>query len=471
MVGITSYGAYIPKYRLGHDVIAQAWGRRGGKDEKSVANYDEDSITMAVEAAADCLGPGARDGVGSLYFASTTSPYREKQCASIVAAALDLPNTLTTMDFANSLRAGSNALKAALDSVKSGSAGAALVAAADCRLGYPQTAQEQGFGDAAAAVTVGDAKVIAELEHSFTVSDDITDVWRKEDDEFVRSWEDRWALAYGYDKNIQAAVRGLLIKAGLKQTDFARVVMYAPDARSHEAASKALGFDKAQLGDTLLGKVGNSGAAHALLMLVAALEQSNPGDRILFASYGDGADAFSFKVTDDIAKARKPLGVKRNLAARRALTSYGKYLAFRKLVEQPEEMVRVFPAATVMWRTRNWALRGHASKCRKCGTVAFPIQRVCFSCRSKDDYDEVRLTDKKGKVFTYSIDNLAGTPDPPVVQTVLESEEGSARVYCLMTDCDSSDVNIGMPVELTFRRFHELGGFVNYYWKCRPARA
>lgn len=470
MTGITSFGAYVPKYRLGAEVVAQAWGKRGGKDERSVANYDEDSITMAVEAGADCLGPGDRSATTSVYFASTTSPYREKQCASIVAAALDLPNTIATMDFANSLRSGSNALRAALDSVKPGSSRRALVVAADCRLGRPQTPQEMGFGDAGAALSIGDSGIIAAVEDSYTVSDDITDVWRKDDDEFVGSWEDRWVIAYGYDRNIRAAITGLLKKTGHKPADFSKVVMYAPDTRSHEAAAKAVGFEKAQMQDPLLGNVGNSGAAHGLLMLAAALEQAAPGDRILFASYGDGADAYSLVATDEIAGMRKPLGVKGNLASKRQLSAYGKYLTFHKLVEQPGEMVRIFPSATVMWRTRNWALRGHASKCRKCGTVAFPIQRICFKCRSRDEYDEVRLTDKRGKVFTYSIDNLAGTPDAPVTQTVLESDEGNARVYCLMTDCDATDVKVGMPVELTFRRFHELGGFVNYYWKCRPAR-
>ncbi len=469
MLGITSYGAYVPKYRLSAETVAQVWGKRGGKEERSVANYDEDSLTMAVEAAWDCLSPEVRAGVKSLFFASTTSPYREKQCASIVAGALDLPNDISTVDFANSLRAGSNALKLALDSVKL-AGGQALVTAADCRLGYPQTPQEMGFGDAGAAISVGSSGVIAELEASHTVSDDITDVWRKSDDEFVRSWEDRWVITYGYEKNIRAAVSGLLKATGHKPADFSKVVMYAPDARSHDALAKALGFEKTQVQDSLLSKAGNSGAAHAILMLAGALEQSAPGDRILFVTYGDGADAFSFKVTEDINKVKRPLGLKGNLASRKPLSSYGKYLTFRNLIEQPEEFVRAFPSATVMWRSRKWALRCHGSKCRKCGTVAFPIQRICFECHSRDDFDEVRLSDKKGKVFTFSIDNLAGTPDAPVVQTVLESEEGNARVYCLMTDCESTEVKVGMPVELTFRRFHEMGGFVNYYWKCRPVR-
>lgn len=153
------------------------------------------------------------------------------------------------------------------------------------------------------------------------------------------------------------------------------------------------------------------------------------------------------------------------------LPTYEKYLLYRELLEQPLELFNVDSAASVMWRDRNWVLRGHGSKCRQCGMVAFPIQRVCYGCRSKDDYDEVRLTDKRGKVFSFSRDLLAGGPaDPEIVQTIVESEEGGARIYCMMTDCDPTEIKIGTPVEMTFRRMREARGFYNYFWKCRPIR-
>jgi uncharacterized OB-fold protein len=101
--------------------------------------------------------------------------------------------------------------------------------------------------------------------------------------------------------------------------------------------------------------------------------------------------------------------------------------------------------------------------------VSFPIQRVCYGCQSRDDYDEVTLSREEGKIFTYSLDHLAGGIDPPIVQSVVEME-GGARVYCLMTDNDPSEVAVDMPVEMTFRRFYEGAGFHNYFWKCRPLR-
>jgi 3-hydroxy-3-methylglutaryl CoA synthase len=471
MVGIMSYGAYIPIFRMSKDIVSNAWGTRSMGVERSVANYDEDSLTMAVEAALNCIDGEDRKGIEGLFFASSTSPYKEKACSSILATVADLDSEIWTSDFANSLRAGTSALRAGLYAVKSGEVKDVLVTVADCRLGTPRSVDEQIFGDGAAALLLGDSDVIATIEDIYSVSDDITDVWRTDQDNFVRSWEDRWVLINGYTKNMKAAISGIMKRQGLEPKDFAKIVMYSPDARSHIGLAKKLGFDTAtQLQDPLIKTVGNLGAAQPLVLLVAALEEAKAGDKILLASYGDGSDAFVLQVTDAIEDVKKKRGVKGAIESKMMLSSYQKYLAFRQLVSLPEEFIKLFPSASVIWRTKNWALSFHGSKCKNCGLVSFPIQRVCFGCQSRDDFEEIRLSDKKGKVFTYSLDNLAGGVDPPTVQTIVESEEGGARIYCLMTDCNPKEVKVDMPVEMTFRRFHREGGFYNYFWKCRPIR-
>src|SRR5580658_10741224 len=163
MVGITSFGAYIPFYRLAHKEIARAWGGRGGDGERSVAGVDEDSVTMAVDAVRDLLA--GRDGrwVDGLTFASTTSPYSEKQASTLIATAADLRGDIRAADYTNSPRAATSALRAALDSVSSGSASSMIVAAADARLAQPRSANERNFGDGAAAIEVGRDRVIAEV--------------------------------------------------------------------------------------------------------------------------------------------------------------------------------------------------------------------------------------------------------------------------------------------------------------------
>ena len=471
MLGIKSYGVYIPFYRLSRDIIGKAWGNRSIGGERSIANWDEDSLTMGVEATLNCLEGIDPEEINGLFFSSTTSPYKEKECSTLAAAAADLGVELFTGDFGSSLRAGTAALRAALDSVKSGSARNVLVASADTRLGTPSTVDEQTFGDGAAALLIGDTEVIASIEAVYSISDEITDVWRRDKDTFVRSWEDRWVMTHGYSENMKKAIRGAMEKHGFKPEDFAKVALYSPDGRSHLGVARSLGFDtKTQLQDPMISTIGNAGAAHALMMLIAGLEEAKPGDRILMASYGNGCDVFIFRVTEEAARIEKRQGTKAHLSSKAVLPTYEKYLAYRRLLPMPEEFIRLFPAATVMWRTRNWALRGHGSKCKRCGLVTFPIQRVCYGCRAKDEFEEVKLLNKRGKVFTFSLDNLAGGPDAPVVQTVVESDESGARIYCLMTDCDPQEVVVGMPVEMTFRKFHEYGDFHNYYWKCRPLR-
>lgn len=470
MIGIKSYGAHVPILRLNRDVISKIWGSHSTGGERSVANWDEDSLTMAVGAALDCINGIDRKTIDGLFFASTTSPYKEKQGSTLIAAAVDLGEEIFTADFGNSLRAGTTSLRAAFNAVKSGSAKNILVTASDCRLGTPKSAEEQTFGDGAAAFLLGDSEVVATIEGMYSVSDEITDVWRRDEDIFVKTWEDRWRLMYGYTKNMQAAINGVMKKYGLAPKDFAKVILYGPDTRSIVDLSRSLGFDpKNQLQDSLLTAVGNTGAAHSLMMLVSALEEAKAGDQLLLASYGGGSDAFILQATEELEKIRGRRGIKGRLSSKMSLPNYERYLVYRGLLTLPEEFIRLFPSATVMWRTQDWALRFHGSKCKRCGITTFPIQRVCCACQAKDEFEKVRLSDKKGKVFTFSLDNLAGGADPPVVQTIVELD-GCARIYCMMTDCDPKEIRIGMPVEMTFRKFHEHGGFHNYFWKCRPIR-
>jgi hydroxymethylglutaryl-CoA synthase len=475
MSGIVSYGAYIPLWRLSRDVIAAGWGRASLGGERSVANNDEDTVTMAVEAVLDCLVGVDREAVDGLYFASTTAPFREKQCAALVAAAADLRSDIITMDFANSLRSGTGALRAALDAVNSGSAQSIVVVASDCRIAYPRSDYEQNFGDGAAAILVSrSGSPVATVEGVYSISNDMYDVWRLDKDIFVQSWEDRFIIEHGYLENTSKAVSGLMKKYNLRADSVTKAILYAPNVRAQQTLARQHGFDvKTQLQDLLMSNVGVCGTAHALMMLVAALEEAKGGETFLLASYADGSDAMLLKVTEQVEKVKAGRrGVKGFLASKKMLPSYERYLSYRGLVEpQPGEPFRLFPSSSASWRERNWAIRFHGSRCKNCGLITFPIQRVCYGCRSKDNYEEVRLSDKKGKVFTFSLDSLAGRSDDPMVpHIVLESELGNTRIYSIMTDCDPSEIKIGMPVEMTFRRIYEGAGMYNYFWKCRPVR-
>ncbi len=473
MIGIVSYGAYIPFYRLSRAEIARAWGGAAESGEKAVAGYDEDAITMAVDAAIDCLGDIDRNKIDALYFASTSAPYVEKQSAALIACALDLRRDALTIDFAHSLRSGTIALALARDAISSGSADNILVIASDCRMGIPLSALEAVTGDGAAAFLIGKEDVAAELSGSYAVNDEFTGMWRKQNDTFVRSWEDRFVTSAGYEPVLQEAVQGLLDKYQLGPADFARAAFYAPTSRAYSAMAKTLKLDvKAQVTQPVYSTVGNTGAALALMTLARTLEEAKTGDKLLLANYGDGADAFVLQVTDRIEEIRGKRAITGHLKSKMPLANYEKYLAFRQII--PTELPARPPnqsSAALMSRPieRNRLLRFMGARCRHCQTIVYPPSQVCVKCGARDKIDYVRLSDKKGRIFTFSADHLAGILDPPMVLTTVDFD-GGGRAELLMTDRDPEKVKIGMPVELTFRRFHDAGGFYNYYWKARPPR-
>lgn len=469
MVGITSFGAYIPYLRLPLAAISGGKKTEGGP-EKAVANYDEDALTLAVAAGIDCLRGIDRKTIDGVLFASTSYAFKEKQGAAIVAKALDLRRDVLTADVGDSLRAGTNALRAAIDSVKAGSAKRVLVVIGDTRMAAPRSALEGNLGDAGVAFLVGDSDVAASVTATHVVADEIIDVWRTEGDPFVHSWEDRFVVDHGYRANVKEVVSGLLKKQGLEPKDFAKLVLFGPDKRSHGALARELKFDPtAQLQDAFFGQVGNCGAAFAPLQLAAALEDAKPGDKLLLVNYGDGADAFAIEVGPAIEKLRDRRGVRWYLKRRGEIPTYDMYLRFRQLLAtEHDRRAGAGLSATKHFRDRDYEVSLLAQKCRKCSQVQYPHQRVCFSCYAKDEFDHVRLSDQIGALKSFTFDNFAGSPNPPLVATVTDIL--GARLYIQMTDANPKEVKLDLPVEMTFRKIHDAGGTPNYYWKCTPAR-
>jgi 3-hydroxy-3-methylglutaryl CoA synthase len=445
----------------------RGWSQPG---EKAVANWDEDSLTMAVAAAIDCLGDSDRAEVDGLYFASTTPPYSEKLAATTAAWATDLRADILTADFADSLRAGTAALRMAADSVKAGSAQQMLVTASDLRMGAPQGSLDQGFGDGAAAFIVGDKDVAATIIDSYSLNNELLDVWRASGARHVRSWEDRFVFEEGYLKILPAAVNSFLQKCGITARDISKAVFYAPDLRRHRQMAGMLGLQPAQVQEPFFDKLGNTGAAFSLMMLVAALEDAAPEDKILLVSYGDGADVFLLEATAKIAGIKGRRGMKNNLASRMLLRSYDEYLAFRDFAaSDPEKFGGA--SASVVHRERDaiYALRG--VRCRTCGTLQYPPQRVCTSCHTKDNFEPVRFSDKKGKVFTFTL-KYGGDIPPfarPMVDTMVDFEGGGRAIFG-MTDMIADEVKVGMDVEMSFRTLGAAGGVHNYFWRCMPPR-
>jgi 3-hydroxy-3-methylglutaryl CoA synthase len=472
MAGITSFGAYIPYYRLSHKTLAAAWGGRAGDAERAVANVDEDAITMAVEAARDLLAGNGASDVDALMFASTTSPYSEKQISAMIATVADLREDARVADHTNSLRSATTATLAALDAVKAGSLANILIAAADCRLAPPKSANERLFGDAASAITIGQSRVIAKFLASHSTVDEITDLWRRPDEAFVSGWEERFAVTQGYQRVVQKTVAELFDHTALGPAEIAKAIFYAPDAGSLAAVAKSLGLKAEQIPDHLFTTVGNTGAAMPLLVLSSVLESAQAGEKLLVVGYGSGCDALLFEVTDEIKQAQAEVrkGVKGHLTSKSYIENYERYAKFRDLIET-DAARRQAPSASAsqVWRDRDDIYRFYGYRCLQCGKIQYPHQRLCISCQTKDNFEAVKLADKQARLYTYTVDFLNASPDPPTVMTIVDFD-GGGRAYLMMTDRNPADVHIEQEVEMTFRKMYEAEGFAQYYWKCRPLR-
>jgi hydroxymethylglutaryl-CoA synthase len=245
--------------------------------------------------------------------------------------------------------------------------------------------------------------------------------------------------------------------------------------REHANIGKRLGFQPEQVQEPLFAAIGEAGTASPLILLVAMLEGAKPGDNILLTSYGNGAEALLFKVTGEIEKVRDRERLKKNLAAKRELTSYEKYLVFRGIM--PVDVgVSGGVANTQLpltWRERKTVLALYGSKCKRCGTPQYPPQRICVNpdCGAVDEMEDYSFSDKRGVLFSYTADHVAASINPPLLYGMIDFEGGGRFVFEL-TDCEHESLRIGMPVEMSLRRkyFDELRGIHGYFWKATPIR-
>jgi 3-hydroxy-3-methylglutaryl CoA synthase len=481
MAGIVSYGGYVPRYRLDRRKIFKAMGWMdpstavNARGEKAVANFDEDSITLAVTAGLESLKGMDRSKIEGVFFASTTMPYKERLNAGIITAALGVPDHVRAADFGGGLKSGTTALLAALESVKPTGPRNLIVCTADCRLGRPASAEEMIFGDAAAAFVVGDDQGIAEFKGSYSLTYDFGDHYRGEFAKFDRKWEDRWIRDLGYDEFIPEAVKGLLAKYGLRIGDFARVIYDCHYDAERKKLSKVLGIAPEREQGNYQAEIGQSGAAHSLVMLAGALEKANPGDKLLVVSFGSGCDALYFEVTEGIRNCQAN-GISGALAKRADLDPYEKYLVWRDIL--PAEVglrseEDLWTRWSALWRKRKEVLGLWGSRCRKCGTPQYPAQRVCVNpqCGAVDQMEEYLFSDKKGRIASYTGDMLAASYNPPAVYGAVEFE-GGGKYYFDFTDCTLEECSTGLPVSLSFRRKYwdkrrEISG---YFWKAVPMK-
>ncbi len=480
MTGITSFGGYIPKLRMQRASIAGAhkWADPGAalkdKGERSMCNWDEDAITMGVEAVRDCLKSG---GVipEAVYFASTTLPFQERQNAGIISTALSLGEDLSVLDVTSSQRAGTSALLQALAAVKGDQLDNVMVVASDHRRSKSASPQEFTFGDGAAAVQIGNKDALLEFLGSHSITVDFVDHFRGAGEDFDYQWEERWIRDEGYQKIVPPAIAKALEKTGIKADDVNHFVMPATIGRAVQGIVQKSGLDNTVVCDTLHQQCGETGAAHPLVMLLNLLEtDAKAGETVMLVGFGQGCDVLLFKVTEAISNSRGGNGISGSLANRREETNYQKFLVFNDLVTLEKGMRAEKDsktALTVLYRKRDMLLGLIGGKCTQCGTAQFPRQDICVNpqCHESHCQEPYSFVEEAGQIQSWSADYLTYTMNPPSHYGMIVFDNGG-RFMSDFTDVEVGEIDVGTRVKMVFRikEFDHSRGFIRYFWKGVP---
>ena len=477
--GVMRFGAYIPRNRLQRGAVyaANAWfasGLKGlAKGERAIANWDEDCITMAVEAARDALDGVDRTSVGALSLASTTLPFADRSNAGIVKEALNLPDAVSALDVTGSQRAGSSSLLQALKAAQAGGA-PQLCLASELRKARPASEGELTQGDAAAAMLVGSEDLIARFVGAHSVTIDFVDHYRAAGMDFDYGWESRWIRDAGYTAMIGGAIADALSAFAIDGAAIDRLIVPVAARGVPAALAKSAGIRAEAVADTLSATVGDSGVAHPLLMLCAALEEAGPGEKILVAAFGQGVDLLLFETTDRISSHSGGRGVRGALARGVKDDNYLRFLFHRGLLDLDRGMraeADQKQPATTLWRNRKAVLGLVGGRCTKTGTVQFPPSDIGVNPndRTVGTQEDYPLAEREARILTYTADNLTYSPAPPSYYGMIDFD-GGGRMVAEFADVDESDVEVGRKVRMMFRikAVDEQRHFVRYFWKAVP---
>ncbi len=464
MRGIIRAAGYVPYWRLDRAAIAAFHGGRG-RGSRSVASFDEDTTTLAVEAGRLALAASPHPP-STLWFATAAPTYLEKTNATVVHAALRLDPSTLAVDAGGAVRSGIAALRNALHSADP----ATLVVTSDIRGGLANSPDESAGGDAGAAIVAGsgDAEtLVAEYLGGASATREFLDRWRAPGDVRTKQWEERFGetqlVALG-----QKAWAAALANVGLDAASVDAVLVAGPHGRAVNSFLKKLGRPNAvTLGDT----VGNTGTAEAALLLAAYLETAAPGQTVALIGLCDGADVLVFRTTEGVEARRPQRRIVDQIEAGNASLPYAKFLSWRGVmpINPPNRPEPARSSASAAGRSIDWKFGFVGSVDRSTGAVHMPPARVSFVGGAVDEMDPLPMAEATGTIVTFTVDRLAYSPSPPVIFAVVDFD-GGGRLPVEVCDVTAEDITVGGRVEMTFRRLNTADGIANYFWKARPIR-
>ena len=474
MNGVIAYGAYLPHFRLLRRDLGAALGAPVGAGSRSVASYDEDPTSMAVEAGRAALRDAVRRGSAvrpaRLYFATSFPPYLDRSNAAAVHAALGLDRASLAVDMAGGPRSATGALLAAADSPT-----VTLAVASDIRTGLPGGSDERDGGDAAAALVFGpgtaQSPVLAEIVAHASTTDEFLDRWRVPGQPYSRTWEERF-VEHLYRPAAEESFAAALKLAALVPAEIDHLIVSGLSSRAASQFTRDSGVSPGAVSPAHRDVIGNSGAAQPALLLTDVLDRAEPHQTIALVQLADGATTVIFRATEHCRDSDGPgrESFAAQLGGPHRTVSYPVFATWRGMLnrEPPRRPEPDAPAAPPAHRSAGYKFGFHASRCEACRQVNVPPGRICYSCGARDQMTPISLSDVTGTVATFTVDRLAYTPSPPMIAAVIDFD-GGGRFRCEIADSDVDEIRVGTRVRLTFRCLLTSGeGIHNYFWKAKP---
>ncbi|MFD1789571.1 3-oxoacyl-[acyl-carrier-protein] synthase III C-terminal domain-containing protein [Sphingomonas floccifaciens] len=459
---ISAVGCYLPLLRLDRAAAAKALrfsglgGRASG--HRAVAGWDEDPVTLAVEAARG-FAPSDR-----LVFASTSAPFTEREHATLVAAGLGFAETIRTSDVSGSRRCGVGAL---LDALLS--SGDVIVTAGEKRPTRAGQPANLAWADGGAAVTVsaeGPARLIGHASRSH----DMLDVYASRDVPTPYAAEERFVRDTA-GALIADVTRAACRAAGVQPAQIRHAAVHEPLPGMWRDIARRIGTGATNHAEILFAKAGDLGAAHTLFALSMALAAAAPGDVVLLAGFGSGCDALVLEVTGVVPGAENSVAA---LDSGMVLTDFVRFLSLSGSLNLDfgvrSEFEQKAQAAVSERHARDaMAFLGGRDEA---GNIQFPKTRIPVrpGAKGAESLEDVRLADTSAKVVSVTADRLNFTPDPPFWFGLVQFD-GGARILMELTDADADGFAVGDPLTMRFRIKSQdrRRGMRTYFWKGAPA--
>lgn len=475
ITGIKSFGAFVPRRRLQRTAIAAAhsWAfpalKGQAKGERAMCGWDEDVITMAVEAGRDALRGTALNSIVGVTLASTTAPFADANNAMFVGAALRLDSSAGASEAGGSTRSG---LSAVIAACRSGHEGDRLVIASERRSAKPGSVQEMQIGCGAGALTIGQGDdLLARFLGAETVSVPFIDHFRKSGESFDYGWEERWIRDEGISKIVPSAINRLLKRLSITSDRVAHFGLANGPAKTDALVAKMLKIAPERVLPDLAANVGDTGSAHSVLLLVSALERAEAGDIIVIASFAQGCEVVAFEMLQAPAATGRR-GLRGSIANRIEETAYLKLLSNDGHVELDWGMRAETDnktALTQLYRSADQIFGFVGGKCEACAAIQFPRMPTCVNCGALDTQEPYALVDEPAKIATYTADWLQYSPSPPLYMGLVQFDCG-ARLLMEMVDVGPEGLDVGTPLAMTLRikERDKLRGWDRYFWKASP---